>query len=131
MTRVSDRFLQLSVISALIGMAWGVQMGIAGDFTQHPAHAHLNLLGWVSMAIFGLFYRAFPSAAESKLAGLHFWVSVLGVAVFVISLAFVLAGPGGQWFSLAENVIKIASLIVLASMAIFAVVVFRATAGAK
>jgi hypothetical protein len=56
---------------------------------------------------------------------------VLGLVVFITSLAVVLMGPGGQWFALAENVIKIASLIVLASMAIFAVVVFRATAGSK
>lgn len=131
MTRVSDRFLQLAVISALIGMSWGVQMGVSGDFTQHPAHAHLNLLGWVSMAIYALFYRAFPTAAESKLAGLHFWVAVLGLIVFITSLAVVLMGPGGQWFSLGENVIKVASLIVLASMAIFSVIVFRATTGSK
>jgi hypothetical protein len=36
-------------------MSGGILMAIAQDFTLAPAHAHLNLLGWVTMALYGLF----------------------------------------------------------------------------
>jgi predicted permease len=39
-------------------------------------HAHFNLLGWVTMGMFGFFYRLWPEAAESRLAKLHFWIYV-------------------------------------------------------
>jgi len=32
---------------------------------QMPTHAHMNLLGWVSMALFGLIYQAFPAAGQT------------------------------------------------------------------
>ncbi len=52
-----------------------------------PVHAHVVLLGWVGMTLFGLVYRALPdwgavSPASRKLAGVHFGlsaVSILGV----------------------------------------------------
>ena len=37
--------------------ALGIAMAMRQDFTLAPAHAHLNLLGWVSMALYGLYYR--------------------------------------------------------------------------
>ena len=33
----------------LAGMVWGLQMAISQDHSAFPAHAHLNLLGWVSL----------------------------------------------------------------------------------
>jgi cbb3-type cytochrome oxidase subunit 1 len=47
-------------------------MGIAHDFTLAPVHAHSNLVGWVSLALFGAIYRAFPELAVSRLARVHF-----------------------------------------------------------
>ena len=60
MSELPLRFLLVAVVAAMIGMGGGIFMAITHDFTLAPAHAHLNLLGWVSMALYGLFYRAFP-----------------------------------------------------------------------
>lgn len=49
--------LGMAALCALGGMSLGIHMGIAGDFTLAPAHAHLNLLGWVTMALYGLWHR--------------------------------------------------------------------------
>lgn len=46
-----------STLAALGGMNLGLYMGIEGDFTLVPVHAHLNLLGWVTMALYGLYHR--------------------------------------------------------------------------
>lgn len=47
----------VAALAAMTGMALGIHMGIAQDFTLAPAHAHLNLLGWVTMALYGLYHR--------------------------------------------------------------------------
>jgi len=38
-------------------MAWGIFMAASRDHSSMPAHAHLNLLGWVSLFLFGIYYR--------------------------------------------------------------------------
>ena len=41
-----------------LGMIFGSQMAASDDFTFAPAHAHLNLVGWVTMALFGIYTRS-------------------------------------------------------------------------
>ncbi len=55
--KASSLSFQAAVLLVLVGMAWGIAMAASGDHSTHPAHAHLNLLGWVSLFLFGLFYH--------------------------------------------------------------------------
>ena len=126
MNSLSNRFLRLAVFCALCGMTWGIVMGAQQNFAAASAHAHLNLLGWVSMTLYGLFYRLIPNAAQGLLPKIHFWLAVVGVAIFVPSLAMVLAGPK-DLLAKAESGIMLASILVWASMALFATIVFKAT----
>ena len=73
--RLSNRFLRLAVLFALIGMSLGYWMGATEQFAASPVHAHINLLGWVSMALYGLFYRVQPGAARGWLPAIHFWIT--------------------------------------------------------
>jgi hypothetical protein len=119
---VSNNFLRLGALSALVGMALGVWMGANQDFVLRPVHAHINLLGFASMMLFGLFYRAFPSAGRGWLPMGHFILSVIGFLILMPSLTLMLLArplfiPG-----------MIASEIMLvASMALFVIIVFKAT----
>lgn len=65
---MGNRFLRLAVIYVLLGVTLGIVMAASHNFTFRPVHAHLNLLGWASMALFGLWYRSAPAAAETRLA---------------------------------------------------------------
>ena len=56
--------------AALAGMALGIRMGMAQDFALAPVHAHLNLLGWVTMSLFGLYYRG-----ASQMRGRLAWIA--------------------------------------------------------
>ena len=122
MISVSNNFLRLGVLSALVGMSLGVWMGANENFVLRPVHAHINLLGFASMMLFGLFYRAFPAAGRGWLPLAHFVLAVLGFLILMPTLALMLLGkpifvPG-----------MIASEIMLvASMALFVVIVFKAT----
>ena len=60
MPRVSKAFFLIAALCGLAGMAWGTHMGVSGDHSLSPAHAHLNLLGWVTLSIMGGFYALSP-----------------------------------------------------------------------
>ncbi|HLU22139.1 MAG TPA: cytochrome-c oxidase [Bacillaceae bacterium] len=75
------RFLKIAVVYFFIAVCLGLVMGIIQDFSYTSVHAHLNLLGWVSMSIFGLIYSIYPSVSETKLAKTHFWLHNLGVPI--------------------------------------------------
>lgn len=124
--RLSDRFLRLAVIFALIGMALGYWMGASRDFTASPVHAHINLLGWVSMALYGLFYRLLPQAAPGRLPQVHFWTALIGLLIFMPALAAELLG-GPAWASFAQIGLIAGPTLTLLSMVVFAVIVFCAT----
>jgi hypothetical protein len=58
-------------------------MGASEDFTMMPAHAHLNLLGWVTLALYGTFYALTAGTLSPRLAWINFALSATGV-VFMI-----------------------------------------------
>jgi cbb3-type cytochrome oxidase subunit 1 len=122
MTRVSDRFLQLAVVLALVGMGLGIGMGISQNFQLQPVHAHINLLGWVSMTLYGLVYRVVPKAAEGRLPVVHFWLGAVSSVAMMALLAVEASGLASI-----VPVLGVAALGVWLSVALFAVIVFRAT----
>lgn len=111
----------LGILSVTLGMAWGIQMSATGNHALSPAHAHLNLLGWVGFSIFAFYYHAVPAAAQGLLARLHLAAAVLGLATIVPGIVLALTGQG-------ETLAKIGSVLTLASMLIFALVVLRPAA---
>lgn len=125
MSNLGNNFMRIAVIYALIGMTLGAFMGMTGDHTQSPTHAHINLLGWVSMFLFGLYYRSNSGAAALALAKWHFWIMNLGLIAMLAALGLYMAGNAG-----AEPVLGIASLVVLLGTVLFAVVLWRTTGAA-
>jgi len=88
-------WLKLSVVYLIIGISMGIAMGASQNFTLRPVHAHINLLGWTTMALAGLIYSVFPKAGESRLARLHFWLLNLALPVMMSALALLLFGQVG------------------------------------
>jgi hypothetical protein len=106
----------------LVGMLAGIAMGIQQDFTLAPAHAHLNLVGGVLLFLFGLYYRLVPAAGNSPLAKLQGWLHIVGAILFPAGVAIVILK--GASFIAAPIV---GSLIAVGAMALFTVIVFRAS----
>lgn len=119
---VSNNFLRLGVLSALVGMSLGVWMGANQDFVLRPVHAHINLLGFASMMLFGLFYRSFPAAAEGWLPKLHFGLSVLGFLISMPMLALILLGK-----PVLMPLLPVSEVMLVGSMLLFVIIVFMAT----
>ena len=83
---VSRGFLVVGPVYLIGGVLIGMYMGGSGDHSLSPAHAHINLLGFVRMMVFGLAYGRFPEAAASRLAWVHFWLHQGGAILAFVTL---------------------------------------------
>jgi hypothetical protein len=89
------RLIKIGIIYLLIGMSMGVYMGATKDFSMHPVHAHINLLGWTLLGLSGLIFHVFPQLEQSVLAKIYFWLYNVSVPVTMVSLFLFLNGNAG------------------------------------
>jgi hypothetical protein len=113
------RFFKIAAIYLVVGMIFGIWMGITQKFQFAPVHAHINLLGWASLGIMGTIYYLFPNAANTRLAGWHFWLYNIGAVGFVIALTSLLAGNEQM-----RPVLIVSSNVVILGVVLFAINVF-------
>ena len=118
MKSIPTMFFATAGIFALIGMLWGIQMSASQDHSMAPAHGHLNLIGFVAMAIFGAYYALSPTAAASRLAKVHFLLMTLAVLVIVPGIVLAIAEEQ-------EVLAKIGSVLAVLGMALFVFMVLR------
>jgi cbb3-type cytochrome oxidase subunit 1 len=69
-----------------------VPLGASENFTLRSVHAHINLLGWATMALAGLIYSVFPQTGQSRLAKIHFWLHNIALPILLVSLSFLILG---------------------------------------
>lgn len=118
--KVGKVYLKVATVYFTIGVLAGLTMGIIHDFRFTSVHAHVNLLGWVTMALFGLIYHFYPNAANSKLAKTQFWLHNIGVPVMLGGIALQVLGV-----SAALPPTIIGSLAVVVGVILFMVNVFK------
>lgn len=89
-----DVFVRRFIRASLAWLGIGVLIGISMSFwpgealAYRPAHVHANLLGFVSMMIFGVAYHVIPRFSGNPLrsrpaAHAHFWIAQVGLALLV------------------------------------------------
>lgn len=88
-----EAFVRNFIRSSLVWLGGGVLLGVLMAVSPQaiiyrPAHVHANLLGFVSMMIFGVAYHVIPRFTGTPLrsrraATIHLWVANLGLASLV------------------------------------------------
>jgi len=96
MSRWPNFFFMAASAYIVVGTCWGVFMSITHDFTTAPAHAHLNLLGWVSLAIMGGFYALLGRETPGWLVKTNFALSNIGVLCMITGLTLLFTGKVGE-----------------------------------
>jgi cbb3-type cytochrome oxidase subunit 1 len=82
MQRLDIKFLLLGAVMLIGGVGMGIYMGIAHDFALSPIHAHTNLVGFVSLSLFGIVYRLYPELQERRAAKVHFALAAPAAIAF-------------------------------------------------
>jgi len=93
MKNIDRWWVMTGVVFLLAGMGLGLKMAVTFDYSMHSLHAHLNLLGFVLMTLFGLCYRNWPRMRESVLARVHYFMHAVPVAVALSMFFFLLQDP--------------------------------------
>jgi|TARA_R110002072_G_scaffold18622_1_gene69476 hypothetical protein len=117
---LAEKFIKSAVIYLIIGLLLGLYMAMTQDHSQIPAHAHLNLLGWVTMALMGLVYKSWPPISVTKIAALTYWLSHISVIGLTIGIGLIYAG-----YPEYEPIAAISSIAVLMNVVLFAFLVHR------
>ena len=99
-----DWFVRRFIKAALVWLGLGVSLGVGMAahplwIIYRPAHVHMNLLGFVTMMIYGIAYFVVPRffghpLHSRRLAGAHWWISNAGLALMVVG--FIMAPHVGQ-----------------------------------
>jgi hypothetical protein len=109
------------MLLVLVGMIWGLQMAITDDHSAFPAHAHLNLLGFVALFLFGIFYRLNPTVEANRLAIPQVLIWIVSTVVTAIGVGLVHTGhPAG------DPIAAVGSFAIFADAIVFTWLVFQA-----
>ncbi|HEX6316958.1 MAG TPA: hypothetical protein VFZ73_18930 [Gemmatimonadaceae bacterium] len=113
-----DWFIKAFIRASLLWFAGGILLGVAmaivpGWVIYRPAHAHMNVVGFLTMLVFGVGYQLLPRLFghplhSNRLAIAHLYLANLGLAGIVagffaqpqaVSLGRMLTASGGVLFS--------------------------------
>lgn len=113
-------WLKAAVVYFVIGVGMGIYMGASHDHTLRPVHAHVNLLGWASMALIGFYVLHFGDRLNRRLERIQFWLHQVGAVILLLALTLLVLGN-----TAVEPVVGITSIVVGASVLLFAFNVLR------
>lgn len=114
--------LTLAALCFVGGASLGMYMGVTHDFQYAPVHAHANLVGWTSLALFGIVYKLYPELASRKLARAQVACAAFSAPLFpvVLYLAIFQQWPWG---------LAIVAPLFLLSVFLFAALMLRLSFG--
>ncbi len=78
MNTYSKWLLRIAAIYALIGALIGSDLAGRKDYTMVPAHAHILVVGWLTLFAYGIFYYVFKNISMVKTAKVQAWTSIIG-----------------------------------------------------
>lgn len=82
-------FIRASLLWFALGITLGLAMAIYPPWVVYrPAHAHMNVVGFITMMVFGVGYQLLPRLFgyrlhSRSLAVTHWWLANVGLALMV------------------------------------------------
>ena len=119
----SIRLIRVAAIFGLIGTILGSHMAGAGSPAFRPIHAHILLVGWLSVFAWGVFYKIYKVRAK-KLVSVQGWTGIIGAIGLTTGmwLQFMQPFSINSTFSLIFYIIG--GTVLLMSFALFVVITF-------
>jgi len=123
MPRIVLAFFTAAAIYLVVGMAWGIQMAATNNHIMSPAHAHLNLIGFVVQSIMGAFYGLAGPRPSHRMAWTSFALINIGVILLIPALALMLDGSTDP---VVVTLLKFSPMMILVATLMFLANVVRA-----
>lgn len=84
--------LVTSALFGLIGVMLGAHMAGAGSYAFRPIHAHILVLGWLTLFGWALYYKVFKPKNETLMAW-HVWSAIIGSIGLTIGMWLYFLNP--------------------------------------
>jgi len=115
-------YLRMSVVYFVVGAFIGFAMLLWPSESGYyiPIHVHLNLLGFMSMMIYGVGYHILPKFSgrhiySPRIMNIQFWMANAGLIGMSVSWPFVVRGDA----SLSETILLVSALLSMISIILF------------
>lgn len=99
MNKNSLTLLRFAGFFGLIGAVIGAHMAGSGSYAFRPVHAHILVVGWLSLFGWAVFYQVFQKK-ETILSKLHVWSAIIGSIGLTVGMWLYMVKP----FNLPEGV---------------------------
>src|SRR5574341_2598232 len=117
-----DRFVKGFIVMSIVYLGISTVLGIVMLGSREAlglkfVHSHLNMLGWVSMMIYGVGYHILPRFMgrplySNKIGEAQFWLANIGLVVMLIFYTLNVYSPAGVYvmLSVAAGVAELVSI---------------------
>src|SRR3989338_5512845 len=105
--KMAIRFTAISIVYLVIGCPLGIFFLLRPDYIPYlmPVHVHINLIGFITIMIFGVSYHMFPRFVAKPLYSvwmgkIQFWLVYIGLLGLVLSWWFFETGSSARQLGL-------------------------------
>ncbi|WP_078381914.1 hypothetical protein [Sutcliffiella halmapala] len=77
MNKNSQILLRFAGAFGVIGAILGAHMAGAGSYAFRPVHAHILVVGWLTLFAWAVFYKVFQTS-QTLLTRIHVWSAIIG-----------------------------------------------------
>lgn len=120
MTNYAKWLIRIAAVYSLIGALLGSDLAGRKDFSMVPGHAHILVVGWLTLFAYGVFYFIFKDINMKKTAKLQAWTSLLGGGLMPLSMLIYYKNET----SLTTLMFILTAAILLLAIILFTVLVF-------
>ncbi len=120
-TNLDKSYTLVAVLWLIAGVFFGAWLGATENFQFANSHAHMNLVGFVTSAIFGLILHAWPGMKERALANVQFLVYQLGAILLVTGKIAVDSDPANV------TLVAIGAVVTVIGVLLFGAMMLRRT----
>ncbi|OED31758.1 hypothetical protein H1Q58_03240 [Planococcus maritimus] len=119
----SLRLIQFSAIFGFLGTYLGSHMAGQMDYALRPIHAHILLVGWLSVFAWGVFYRLY-TVKYKKLVTIHGFLAMIGAVGLTAGMWFYNLNPFNMNDTFVLVFFIVGGTLLLLAFLLFAVMTF-------
>lgn len=119
MSKITVWFIRFALIYFMLAILLGLHMSVTGPvYPWMPIHVHFNLLGWMSMMIYGVGYHILPRFSgvplwSDKLSYWQLWLANIGLVGMAVGWV-VRSSSGSPMLLLAFSLVEGISIVFFA-----------------
>ncbi|MFE8699751.1 hypothetical protein ACFYKX_03835 [Cytobacillus sp. FJAT-54145] len=88
----SQTLLRFAGFFGVIGAVMGAHMAGSGTYVFRPVHAHILVVGWLSLFAWAVYYKVFQTS-ETILTKVHVWSAIIGSVGLTLGMWLYMVNP--------------------------------------